>query len=287
IGGRTPNPCVRCNDQLKFGRLLEYADTVGAKYIATGHYARVGYRVGASVAVAECGEVPAATSGRHCRVLMRAYDKQKDQSYVLFGLNRGVLDRVMFPIGGYSKSDVRALAAGFGLPNHDKPDSVEICFVPDGDYARMLRQRRPEAFSTGDVVASTGRVIGQHKGVGCYTIGQRRGLGIAAGTPMYVTHLDALHNTVTVGGADELLSCTLMADGVNYLVDPPDSPFRAQVKIRYMHEAAEATVHRLDGGGWRVIFDQAQRAITPGQAVVCYDGDVVIGGGWIDRADAP
>ena len=261
--GRTPNPCVICNDRLKFGKLLEYADAVGAAYIATGHYARVEKR-----------------NGR--RVLLRGCDADKDQSYVLFGLDRTVLDRVLFPVGGLVKAEVRNLAGRFGLPNNAKPDSVDICFVPDRDYARVVRQRHPEAFVEGDVIDGEGRVVGRHKGLGHYTIGQRRGLGIAAGKPIYVTHLDVADNRVTVGDRDDLLHPVLLADRAHFLVDVNAEPFRAEVKIRYLHRAAPATVHPLDGGKVRVVFDKEQRAITPGQATVFYDGDVVLGGAWIE-----
>jgi tRNA-specific 2-thiouridylase len=266
VRGRTPNPCVICNDQLKFGRLVEYADSVGAQYIATGHYARIRER-----------------DGR--KVLMRARDAQKDQSYVLFGIDRAVLDRVMFPIGELTKSEVRALAERFGLPIQDKRESQEICFAPDRDYARVVRERHPDAFYEGDVLDPEGKVVGKHKGIGHYTIGQRRGLGIAAGRPIYVTELDAGKNTVTVGEDDDLLKSALIADRASFLADMALEPFRADVKIRYLHRAAPATVHPLDEGRVRVVFDEPQRAITPGQAVVFYDGDVVLGGAWIERAE--
>ena len=168
VRGRTPNPCIVCNDRLKFGKLVDYADAVGARYIATGHYARIGERNG-------------------CKVLRRACDGQKDQSYVLFGIDRAILDRVIFPLGELTKSQVRQIATQHKLPNREKPDSVEICFVPDRDYARVVRQRRPEAFVEGDVLDQTGRVIGRHRGLGQYTIGQRRGLRIAAGRPTWDT----------------------------------------------------------------------------------------------------
>ena len=287
--GRTPNPCVVCNDKLKFGKVIEYADAVGAKYIATGHYARVEPREGRNV-------------------LLRAVDAKKDQSYVLFGMQRAVLDRVMFPIGHLEKSAVRAIATKYNLPNRDKPDSVDICFVPDRDYARVVRERRPEAFVPGEVVDPSGNVIGHHEGVGHYTIGQRRGLGIAIGKPAYVTALNVLNQTVTLGSADDLLQSSLVAERVNWLVDVGGTdfrdeacekgfshqqhrqtgspitnrrPIRAGVKIRYLHEAAGATVHPEEGGSARVEFDNPQRAITPGQAVVFYDGETVLGGGWI------
>jgi tRNA-specific 2-thiouridylase len=267
VRGRTPNPCILCNDRFKFGKLLDYADAAGARYVATGHYARLGERQG------------------H-RILMRARDTRKDQSYVLFGVDRAILDRVMFPVGDLTKPQVRELAARFGLPNRDKPESMEICFAPDRDYARVVRERRPEAFVEGDVVDQDGRLAGRHRGLGHYTIGQRRGLGIAAGKPIYVTELNAAENTVTVGDRDALLKPALVAERTNFLADVGNGPFRADVKIRYLHTAAPATVYPLERGRVRVVFDEPQRAVTPGQAVVFYDGDVVLGGGWIERAEA-
>jgi tRNA-uridine 2-sulfurtransferase len=283
--GRTPNPCVVCNDKLKFGRIVEYADAVGARYIATGHYARTQRRDGRNV-------------------LLRAVDEKKDQSYVLFGLSRRVLDRVMFPIGALTKPQVRAIAARYDLPNRDKPDSVEICFVPDRDYARVVRARRPEAFRAGNVVDAAGNVVGRHDGLPQYTVGQRRGLGIAAGRPVYVTQLNVESNTITLGDENDLACGALIAERVNMLVEAPKCDphrqasllmprvagavsFRAQVKIRYLHAAAPATVSLLDGGRARVVFDEPQRAVTPGQAVVFYDGDVVLGGGWIESGNSP
>ncbi len=265
VRGRTPNPCVVCNDRLKFGKLLGYADMVGAKCIATGHYARISGRDGHPL-------------------LMQSVDRSKDQTYVLFGLKREIMDRILFPVGGMQKEDVRALAARYGLPNQDKPDSVDICFVPDRDYARVVRERRPEAFAEGDILDGDGRVVGRHKGIGQYTIGQRRGLGVAAAGPRYVTQLDVLNNTVTLQPREALHKPALIAGGVNYLCSPPTAPFDAKVKIRYQHPAAAAQVYPLADGQVRVVFADPQSAITPGQAVVFYDGDVVIGGGWIERA---
>ncbi len=265
--GRTPNPCVVCNDRLKFGKLVEYADAVGAKYIATGHYARVVER-----------------NGRPA--LARSVDRQKDQSYVLFGLRRDILDRVMFPIGDMTKPQVREIAARFNLPNQNKPDSVDICFVPDRAYARIVRERRPDSFAEGDVLDSEGSVIGRHNGVPNYTIGQRRGLGIAAGKPVYVTQLNVERNTVTLGDDEELLAPGLLGSRANMLINvdvQSDEPsFRADVKIRYLHQATPATVHLLPDNRVRITFDEPQRAVTPGQAVVFYDGDTVLGGCWID-----
>ncbi len=261
--GRTPNPCVVCNDKFKFGRLFEYADAVGAKYVATGHYARID-----------------RSSGEPR--LLRGVDRKKDQSYVLFGLRRPVLDRILFPIGDITKDEVRRIAAKYNLPNQNKPDSVEICFVPDRNYARVVRERRPDGFAEGDVIDAEGSVIGRHDGIANYTIGQRRGLKIAAGKPIYVTQLDVLNNRVVMGEGDALLADGLTADRVNLLCDGLDDRFRAHVKIRYLHEAVPATVQLLDGARARVVFDEAQRAVTPGQAVVFYDGDTVLGGAWIE-----
>jgi tRNA-specific 2-thiouridylase len=263
--GRTPNPCVVCNHDLKFGRIVEYADAVGAKYIATGHYARIGER-----------------GGR--KALLRARDTRKDQSYVLFGLERTILDRVLFPIGDLVKTEVRNLASRWGLPNADKPDSVEICFAPDRDYARVVRDRRPDAFAEGDVLNEGGAVIGRHGGIARYTIGQRRGLGIAGARPMYISALDVARNTVTLGPSESLLHGSLIGERVTYVADVPGPSFAAQVKIRYLHTAAGATVHPLPRGRVRVVFDEPQRAVTPGQAAVFYDEDVVLGGAWIREA---
>lgn len=264
--GRTPNPCVPCNDQLKFGKVVEYADAVGAKYIATGHYARVERRDGETR-------------------LLRGVDAMKDQSYFLFGVDRAILDRVLFPVGHLPKSKVRALAEKYDLPNRAKPDSVEICFVPDRDYARVVKQRRPEAFAGGDIVNTDGERLGSHDGLGHYTIGQRRGLGVSAPNPLYVTQLNVESNTVVVGERDELLSGSLIASRVNMLRDMGDEPFRADVKIRYLHRAAPATVYPLDGDQVRVAFDEPQRAVTPGQATVFYESDTVLGGAWIERGE--
>jgi tRNA-specific 2-thiouridylase len=264
--GRTPNPCVVCNDRLKFGRLFEYADAIGARFVATGHYARVGMH-------------------NHQPALRRAIDTNKDQTYVLFGLRRELLSRVLFPIGHLTKSEVRAVAERMGFPNHDKPDSVEICFAPDRDYARIVRQRRPDAFAGGEVVDSTGSVIGRHEGLANYTVGQRRGLRIAAGKPIYVTQLDVVNNRVVTGDDQALLCGALIADRANLLLDPDVEGFRADVKIRYLHTAASATVQRLPHNRVRVVFDEPQRAVTPGQAVVFYDGDLVVGGAWIERGE--
>lgn len=263
VHGRTPNPCVMCNEHLKFGRLVEYGRAVEADYIATGHYARI-----------------ERVEGQYW--LCRGIDESKDQSYVLFGIPRSQLARVLFPIGAMHKEEVREHARRFGLTVHDKPDSVDICFVPDRDYARVVRERRPAAFTAGSVVDQTGKVVGQHDGVANFTIGQRRGLGIAMGLPIYVTRLDVATNTVTVGPKEALARDSLTASGIRWLIDPPSGPVRAAVKIRYTHPPAFGVVEPLAPDRVRVLFDLSQTAVTPGQAAVFYDADRVLGGGWID-----
>ena len=266
--GRTPNPCVMCNQKFKFGKVATYADAVGAGYIATGHYARIQRSNGTSL-------------------LRRAVDERKDQSYVLFGIRPALMDHVSFPIGHLTKDEVRREACRFGLPVSDKPDSVEICFVPDRDYARVVRERRPDAFCEGDVVDQDGAVLGKHEGIGHFTVGQRRGLGIATGAPIYVTSVNSDTNTVTVGSRDRLLKRGLTAERVSISAVGLGEEFRADVKIRYLHRAAPAVVRMVSDDAARVVFDDPQLAPTPGQAVVFYDDDLVLGGGWIvDSFDA-
>jgi tRNA-specific 2-thiouridylase len=265
LAGRTPNPCVVCNSRLKFGRLWAYARGLEADFIATGHYAR-------------------AVAGPDGPQLHRAADPEKDQSYVLFGLPRELLGRVLFPVGGYRKEEVRALAREAGLGVADKPDSVEICFVPDGDHARLVRARRPGRPTAGRVLDPAGRVLAAHDGIERFTVGQRKGLGFAAGGRRYVLKIIPGDNDVVVGGREGLLASGLVASGVNWLADPPAGPRACAAKIRYRHPAAPARVTALPGGGARVTFDEPQSAVTPGQAVVFYDGPRVLGGGWIDEA---
>ena len=264
---RTPNPCVVCNTQLKFGKLLAYADMIGAEIVATGHYARV---------------LPAQDGPR----LARALNQAKDQSYVLFGIQRPNLPRCRFPLGEIAdKATVRRIAADLGLPVHDKPESQEICFVPNNDYTQLVRARRPETERPGDVLDSRGRVLGTHAGIVNYTVGQRHGLGIAAAQPLYVTRLDAAANTVVLGPRAELLSTALIAEQVNWLADPPPTgvPRAAQVQIRYHHTAAPGEIRTDRDGHVDVRFAEPQAAVTPGQAAVFYDGEIVLGGGWIAR----
>jgi tRNA-specific 2-thiouridylase len=261
--GRTPNPCVRCNDWLKFGRLHDYAEAVGASYVASGHYARI-----------EHGE--AGTR------LLRGVDYTKDQSYVLFGASEGRLREMLLPIGGYSKPAIRRMAEELDLPVFNKPDSQEICFVPDNDYASLVA-RRGRGMKQGKVVDTSGTVVGEHTGFQKYTIGQRRGLRLAVGKPIYVVDVDAETNRVVIGGREALLSRGLVASKINIL--SPRIGAKAiwcQAKIRYNAEPVPAAV-RSDGERLEVLFDEPQSAVAPGQAVVCYDDDLVLAGGWIDR----
>jgi tRNA-specific 2-thiouridylase len=268
LSGRTPNPCVVCNSWLKFGHLWNYGQQLQADFIATGHYARVVDQDGTPQ-------------------LHRAVDPDKDQSYVLYGLKQALLPRLLFPIGGYRKLQVRALARSAGLAVADKPDSVEICFVPDGDHARLIRQRRPESGATGRIVDSSGEVLGTHDGIERFTIGQRKGLGVAAGERRYVLQIIPATHDVIVGDREELLAGGLRAAQVNWLIQPPDRPICCQVKIRYRHNPAPATVTALPEGQAQVEFLSEQSAVTPGQAAVFYDGSRVLGGGWIEEALPP
>jgi tRNA-specific 2-thiouridylase len=266
LSGRTPNPCVVCNNWLKFGQLWNYGRQLEADFIATGHYAQV-FRT---------------ASGSE---LHRAVDPDKDQSYVLYGLNREILPHLLFPIGGYRKEEVRALAREAGLGVADKPDSVEICFVPDGDHASLIRRRRPQHATAGQIVDSAGRVLAEHDGIEQFTIGQRKGLGFAAGERRYVLKIVPGDNEVVVGPREELLASGLEASGVNWLLDaPPSGDLACQAKIRYRHMAAPARVAALSNGRAKVEFTARQSAVTPGQAVVFYDGSRVLGGGWIETA---
>jgi tRNA-specific 2-thiouridylase len=260
--GRTPNPCVMCNNWLKFGRLWEFAQQIGAEHIATGHYARV-------------------QDGR----LLRASDPAKDQSYVLFGIKREVLPHLMFPVGDYSKQQVRSMAQGLGLSVADKPDSQEICFVPSDDYQQLIRQRRPEFDGSGQITNTSGVVVGQHRGFEGYTVGQRKGLGIALGERRYVVQIDAERRRVVIGSRDDLLGRSLMAEHVNWLCEPPDGQIHCDAKIRYLHHPAPAVVTPVGSDAAAVEFADPQSAITPGQAVVFYAGDRVLGGGTIQLQD--
>jgi tRNA-specific 2-thiouridylase len=263
--GRTPLPCAHCNSDLKFSTLLERARGFGADHVATGHYARV----------------EKTREGRW--LLKRSVDAAKDQSYFLFSLTQDQLSRALFPVGALRKADVRDQARRLGLTVAEKPDSQEICFVPDGDYASFVARSRPAVERSGAIVHEDGRVIGSHGGVHRFTIGQRKGLGVSAPTPLYVLKIEAESGTVTVGRRSALEQTRLTASEVNWIPsDPSDAWTPVTAQIRHRHPAAPAKVRALPDCRAELVFDEPQAAITPGQAVVCYSGDVVVCGGWID-----
>ena len=272
LAGRTPIPCTLCNNHIKFDQFLEMAAGLGASHVATGHYARVDFD---------------EETGRWR--LRRGVDRAKDQTYFLFGIRQEQLARTLFPLGGMTKPEVRALAAELGIGVAAKNDSQEICFVPNGDYAAFIDAYFREKgiareHTAGDIVDTAGRVLGGHAGVHHFTVGQRKGLGIAAREPLYVIATEPLSQRVIVGGNDDLLRASLVAKDVNWVsIAPLAAPRRAEVKIRNRHEAAPATLLPASGEGRvEVRFDEPQRAVTPGQAAVFYDGDTVLGGGWIE-----
>jgi tRNA-uridine 2-sulfurtransferase len=270
LSGRTPIPCSLCNNHLKFDQLLLVAQQIGADYLATGHYARVEF-----------------DAKRDRWLLKRPADRSKDQTYFLFGLTQEQLSRTLFPLGALTKPEVRDLARQHRLALAEKPDSQEICFVPGGDYKRFLDaylEEQGEALpdTTGELVTTGGDVIGEHHGIHNFTVGQRKGLGLATGSPLYVIEIKGDTRQVVVGNSDELYSDTLRVRRTNLIgCAHLDQPLRVTVKIRHRHEPAPATIEAMGGDEIRVKFDQAQRAITPGQAAVFYDDDVVVGGGWI------
>jgi tRNA-uridine 2-sulfurtransferase len=261
--GRTPNPCVVCNNWLKFGQLWAFGQKLGADFIATGHYAQ-------------------ALDGE----LHKGADPDKDQSYVLHGIQRDVLPHVLFPVGGYTKPQIRQLAREAGLlAVADKPDSVEICFVPSGRHTDVVRARRPDVAVAGSIVEKDGTVLGAHDGLDRFTVGQRKGLGVAAGRKRFVLDLLPESNTVVVGDESDLLAAGLAAGSVNWLIDAPTAPLACTAKIRYRHAGVPAIVTARPDGGVEVRFDVPQPAVTPGQAVAFYAGTRVLGGGWIDSAE--
>jgi len=270
LSGRTPIPCSLCNNHLKFDQLLVVAQQIGADRVATGHYARVTYD---------------ETRGRW--LLKRPADHSKDQTYFLFGLTQDQLSRTLFPLGDMTKPQVRELAAKHGLAIAEKPDSQEICFVPGGDYKRFIdaylsEQGESLPDTSGELVTTNGEVIGEHSGIHNFTVGQRKGLGVATGSPLYVIQISGAQKQVIVGGDEHLYSRTLRAKRVNLIsVEDLNEPIRVTVKIRHRHEPAPATIERAAEDEILITFDEPQRAITPGQAAVFYDGDVVVGGGWI------
>lgn len=263
--GRTPNPCVMCNQHLKFGRLIHRADQLGAAYVATGHYARLERQNG--------------------RVLLRrGRDLRKDQSYFLFSLRQDQLARALFPLGELTKDESRGVARQCRLKTAEKEESMEICFVPDNDYGRFLQQANLAQKHRGEIVDLQGRVLGHHDGIEFYTIGQRKGLGVASSRPLYVVDLDAANNRVIVGEASALLREEFTVERCNWIAfDKPPSAFEATVKIRYNHPGTAATIEPQANGRVRVRLHEPQRAVTPGQAAVFYQDDLVLGGGWITR----
>ncbi|MFN6203692.1 MAG: tRNA 2-thiouridine(34) synthase MnmA [Acidobacteriota bacterium] len=284
LNGLTPSPCIACNSFLKFDKLVELAQSAEASKVATGHYARVAY------------DEP---SGRWR--LLRAVNRAKDQSYFLFELTQEQLSYALFPLGEMTKQEVRAIAEAAGLPTAGKPESQEICFIPDGNYARfierylaeekrslpVLNQGLPGAgevatIAPGDIVNRQGELIGRHQGIHRYTVGQRKGLGISAPDPLYVVEVDAVLNRVVVGSSEDLLKTEMRVQRINWISIPTlTNPLRVEVRIRSRAEEAPATLQPAADGAVIVRFDQPQRAVTPGQAAVFYDGDVVVGGGWI------
>ncbi len=269
LAGRTPIPCVACNQRFKFHHLMERAQALGAERVATGHYARVARD---------------AATGR--MRLLRGRDRQKDQSYYLFDLRQEQLERIEFPLGDLEKPAVRARARALGLKTADKPESQEICFVPDGDYARVVEAIRPDRLpGQGEIVDELGRVLGRHEGIHHFTVGQRRGLGLSSAERMYVKRIDAAGNRVVVASVDALGTARARLERVAWVAgEAPAAGVRASVQVRYRHEGAAAKVEPARDGGAVVHFDEPVRAVAPGQAAVFYDGDEVLGGGWIAEA---
>ena len=266
--GRTPNPCIDCNRFIKFRQLLDRAELMGCSHIATGHYARCGYD---------------EASGRWR--LLRSADPDKDQTYVLWALTQEQLSHTLFPLGGLNKSEVRAIAAEQGFLNADKPDSQDICFVPDGDYAKFIEGYTGKKSLPGKFIDTSGKVLGEHKGIIHYTLGQRKRLGISLGHRACVTAIDPESNTVTLGDEPDLYTSRLVARDINLIAYPEiTAPMRVEAKTRYRHKAAPATLTQTGPDELTLVFDEPQRAITRGQSVVIYEGDVVVGGGIIALA---
>lgn len=266
LKGRTPNPCIACNRYIKFGGMLEQARSMDIDYLATGHYARIEF-----------------DSERARYLLYKAHDKRKDQSYVLYNLTQEQLARILMPLNDYNKQQIRDIAHQIGLAVADKPESQEICFVPDNDYGAFVRERYPEAVEPGTIEDTSGRVLGYHQGIANFTVGQRKGLGLAVGKPLYVVAIDAERKAVIVGSNDEVMSDRCLATDVNWIAIPElREPLKVEAKIRYTAPPAEATVSPIENGVM-VEFHNPVRAVTPGQAIVFYHGDMVIGGGTIDQ----
>lgn len=269
--GLTPNPCIACNNHMKFGSLMEQADEFQADAVATGHYAQRGYD---------------EQQARY--TLRRAHDRTKDQSYVLFGLTQAQLSRSRFPLGALTKTQVRERARALGFVTAEKPDSQDVCFVRDRNKDGFLRRELKLADDPGPIVNTQGRVLGTHHGLLGYTIGQRQGIGVAAGVPLYVVAMDRTQNRLIVGSREEILGRQFQVTGLSWVsIEPPRHPLRASVQIRTRHEAASATVTPQEDGSVLVETDEPQAAITPGQAAVLYEGDLLLGGGWIAASAWP
>ena len=262
--GATPNPCIDCNRYLKFEKLFKEAESLSCSFIATGHYARV----------EKCGDK---------FLLKKAVDETKDQSYVLYSLTKEQLSRTIFPLGDMTKTESRAIAAENNFVNADKQDSQDICFVKDEDYTDFIRRYTKKDYPSGDFIDKKGNILGTHKGIISYTIGQRKGLGLSLPAPLYVCEINSQNNTVTLCPHEELFTKELIAKDINLIaVDDLYSPMRLKAKVRYRHKEEDAVACQIDENTLRVVFDKPQRAITKGQAVVLYDGDTVIGGGTIN-----
>jgi len=272
MDGRTPNPCVLCNTHIKWAALLKRADNLGCDFIATGHYAKV-----------------REENGRH--ILSRGLDPKKDQSYALWGVAQKHLERTIFPLGGFSKPEIRQIAEDHGLLNvANKPDSYEICFVPDDDYRRFLKDKVPgleQKMEGGKFVDKNGKILGEHEGYPFYTIGQRRGLNLPMGRPVYVTNINAATNTITIGEKEDLISSTLTAKEINLVKYDkiPTSEMEITGAIRYNDDGAMGYLTQLGDDEIKVHFPTGREAITPGQAIVCYEGDDVVAGGWIKKVN--
>jgi tRNA-specific 2-thiouridylase len=267
IKGRTPNPCIACNRYIKFEALLNKAVALGAEYVATGHYARLGY------------------SDEHQRwTIRKAIDDKKDQTYVLFNMTQYQIEHTLMPLAGYTKPEVREMAAKLGLSTATKPESQEICFVPDNNYRKFLEERTGSKFAKGPFLDLKGNVLGEHQGIAHYTIGQRRGLGIATGERVYVVDIDPERNAVVIGSEDAVFKHDLISDDNNFILfEELTAPTQVEAQVRYNGKPSPATISPLPGGKVHVHFEQPQKAITPGQAVVFYQGDYLVGGGTIEK----
>jgi len=267
LHGRTPNPCIECNRSIKFSSLLKKARGLGIDRLATGHYARIDY-----------------DSLNGCYKLLRGVDRQKDQSYMLYVLRQEEMAAAVFPLGNKTKQQTRKIAENMGLKVAGKRESQEICFIPDDDYRSFMERLCPEAVRPGEIISTAGEKLGRHQGIAFYTVGQRKGLGITFSEPLYVVSVDALNNRVVVGTETEIYSQGLLAEQLNFIAGAPQEPARVEVKIRYRTPAVPALLNPPQEGYARVVFDQKQKAVTPGQSAVFYLGEEVLGGGIISKS---